>query len=137
MRYKILPHTADLRLKAYGENLEELFQNAALGLARVLCKDAEKKLKFARGAEKVGAEADGAEVLLVNFLNQILSLSNINKKVYPKVKILYLSPQKVEAQISGISVGGFDEDVKAVSYHGVKIEEDKNGFLEAPVILDI
>jgi len=136
-RYKILPHTADIRLKVYGENLEALFRNAALGLANVLYKDAEKKLKFARGAEKITVEADETGVLLVNFLNQILSLSSINKRVYPKVRVLYFSPRKTEAQISGFEISGFDEDVKAVSYHGVKIEGSKGGSFETTVVLDV
>lgn len=137
MRYKVLPHTADLRLRIYGKDYEELFQNAALGLANILQKDAEKKLKLARGAEKVTIEADGVETLLVSFLNQILSVSNINKKVYPKVKILYFSPQKVETQLSGMAVDGFDEDIKAVSYHEVEIEKNKDGIFETTVVLDI
>ncbi len=137
MRYKILPHTADLRLKVYGKNLPELFENAALGLARVLYKDAERKIKLSRGAEKISVEADGTETLLVAFLNQILALSNINKKVYPKVKILYFSPQKIEAQISGVPTEGFDEDVKAISYHGLKIEKKRDKFFEMVVVLDI
>ena len=136
-RFQILPHTADLRLKVYGKDLPELFGNAALGLAHVLYKDAEKKIKLARGAEKIVVEADGAETLLVSFLNQILSLSNINKKVYPKVKVLYFSPQKLEAQFSGITVDGFDEDIKAVSYHEVKIEKSKEGIFETTIVLDI
>ncbi|MBI4033959.1 MAG: archease [Candidatus Brennerbacteria bacterium] len=135
-RYQVLPHIADLRLKIYGKDMAELFENAALGLAHVLSKDAEKKLKLARGAEKITVEADEAGTLLISFLNRILSVSNINKKVYPKVRILYFSPQKIEAQISGIAIDGFDEDVKAVSYHDAKIEKNKDIF-ETTIVLDI
>ncbi len=136
-RFQILPHTADLRLKVYGKDLPELFENAALGLAHVLKEGAEKKLKLARGAEKISTEGDGVETLLVSFLNQILSLSNINKKVYPKVKILYFSPQKIEAQISGIPVSGFDEDIKAVSFHEVRIEKNEEDIFNATLVFDV
>lgn len=136
MRYKILPHTADLRLKVYGKDLEELFRNAALGLANILYKDAEKKLKFARGANKISVEAPDENILLVSFLNEILAKSNVEKKVYPKVKILKISPKAVEASAAGISVDHFDEDVKAVSYHGAEIKSAKSG-LESVLILDI
>jgi SHS2 domain-containing protein len=36
MKYEILPHTADLRIRAYGASLSELFRNALRGLGAVL-----------------------------------------------------------------------------------------------------
>ena len=136
MRYKILPHTADLRLKVYGKGPEELFQNAAYGLASILFNDVRKKEKFLRGAGKISVEALDQETLLVNFLNEVLTKSIIDKKIYPRVKILRISPRAVEAQVYGVAVNHFDEDVKAVSYHDVIIKEGKSG-LETELVLDI
>lgn len=136
MKYKILPHTADLRLKIYGKDYEELFQNAALGLANILYNNIAKKEKFIRGFENVSMESSDAITLLVGFLNEILSLSNIEKKVYPRVKILRISPTAIDAHILGVPVDHFDEDVKAVSYHNAEVRETDGG-LETELVLDI
>ncbi len=136
MRYKILSHTADLRLRVYGENHEELFVNAAVGLANIMLKNAEKLERRARGHRKITVESVDYNSLLVDFLNEILSEANIEKKVFPRVKVLRISPKLVETQLFGVSVEKFDEDVKAVSYHGVEIKE-KEGKLETTLVLDI
>lgn len=137
MRYKIFPHTADLRLKIYGRDYEEIFKNATLGLAKILDKGAEKKEKFARGAEKFSVSGKNWEMLLVNFLNEILSLSNINKKIYIKVKILNLSSNRLEARAAGLPVNKFDKDVKAISHHGLEIRKNRQNILKAVLTLDI
>jgi SHS2 domain-containing protein len=139
MRYKILPHTADLRLKIFGKTEEELFSNALLGLAAVIKKDAEKlaKRKPAGGYEKIVIEGHNREELLISFLNEVLVQANINKKIYIWVKFLKLSPYILEAHIFGTSVDHFDEDVKAVTYHDVKITQNKRGIFEVTITLDI
>ncbi|MGC9046704.1 MAG: archease [Minisyncoccia bacterium] len=134
--FQILGHTADIRLKVVGKDYEELFKNSALGLAKILDNNFEKKIKFIRGFEKIVINADNYDILLVNFLNEILTKSSINKKVYPLVKILKLSPLNIEAHISGYSINRFDKDVKAISYHQSQIIKTKRG-LEVIFVLDI
>jgi len=42
MKYKDLPHTADLRLEIYGKSLEKLFENSAEALAHILYRRSKK-----------------------------------------------------------------------------------------------
>jgi len=135
-RFKLLPHTADIRLKIYGSDLEELFKNAAAGLAHILCKNADKLGRKARGHKKISISSENAGTLLADFLNRILSESNITKQVFPRVKMLYVGPQSAEAQLMGVHVDHFDEDIKAVSYHNAEIRE-VGSRLEAELVLDI
>lgn len=136
MRYKVLPHTADVRLRVYGKDLEDLFQNAVLGLAFILTEDAERLAKRVRGFRKIKTYAPDEGVLLVNFLNDVLTFSHTDKKVYPRAKILRISSNLLEAHIFGVSVSNFQKDVKAISYHEVGVSR-KRGSLEATIILDI
>jgi len=136
-RFRVLSHTADLRLKIFGKNETELFQNAALALAYILFNDIERRLRFIRGYDSIRAEAADINTLLVNFLNELLTRSNVQKKVYPRLKILRFSPQVIEAQAAGFPVDYFDEDVKAVSYHEAAIKKNKRGILETTLVLDI
>jgi len=139
MKFKILSHTADSRLKIYGKNEEELFSNALLGLAAVIKKDAEKlvKRKPAGGYERIVIEGHNQEELLISFLNEVLAQTNINKKIYTWVKFLRLSPFVLEGHIFGTPVEDFDEDVKAVTYHEVQIKQNKRGIFEVTLTLDI
>lgn len=137
MRYRILSHTADLRLKVYGKDLEELFQNSVIGLSEIIFEGAEKMIKRVRGFEKIKVKASDPETLLVGFLSDVLTMVHTNQKVYVRAKILKISPVLVEAQVSGFSVPGFQKDVKAVSYHDVEVKRNKKGTLETTLTLDI
>ena len=141
MKYRILSHTADLRLEVYGKTLEELFINAAEALARILYEQSESTefsaLPKARQllSEKIEIQSVNMNTLLVDFLNEILARSHINKAVY-KVESLKLKGNAVEAKSMGKKVEQFDEDVKAVTYHEVDIKEEK-GMWHTTLILDI
>lgn len=135
VRYKILGHTADVRLKVFGRTEEELFLNAAAGLNLILF--GEKLKKSAGQAEKIEVSAKDINALLPGFLNEILARSQINRKIYWRVKFLRFSPVSLEAQIFGIPVPGFTRDVKAVTYHDIRIERNKKGNLEAELVLDV
>ena len=134
-RFKILPHTADLRVQVFGRTEEELFRNAALALRSVLYEGRVKKPPG--GFEKIVVLGNNINELLVNFLSEILTRSQIDRKIYERVKILRFSPTSLEAHIFGIPVDHFDEDVKAVTHHGVDIQKNKRGAWETTVILDI
>ena len=129
MKYKILSHTADLRLEVFGKTIEELFKNAAEALAQILSLTTrELRIKNKELSEKISIESSNLNALLVDFLNEILAKSQINKSVY-RIKNLELSPSAgsgragLAAEIEGIKVPEFHEDVKAVTYHEVDIKK--------------
>lgn len=137
-QFKILAHTADLRLQIFGHTEEELFQNAVSALASILGgEEIIKTKKSPAGFEKIKAEAPDINSLLINFLNEVLTQSQINKKIYLRAKFLKFSPKNLEAQIFGFETGEFKKDVKAVTYHRAEISFNKRGIFEITVTLDI
>jgi len=138
--FKIIEHTADLRLQVFGHNYEELFQNAVLGLNSILVNEKLRKVYYKKtpvGFEKIKIEGLDINSLLVNFLNEILTQSQINKKIYTRVKFLRFSEKFLEAHIFGVFIDYFDKDIKAVTYHGVEIKKNKRGIFEVVLTLDI
>lgn len=130
MKYRILSHTADLRLAVYGKTLEKLFLNAAEALADIL---SGKKRTTALPTVLVGQnspkefiqiKASNFSILLVDFLNEILTKSQTNKKLYKINKIIKLEHGEIEAEIVGMPVEKFEEDIKAVTYHEADIKEE-------------
>lgn len=132
MRYRIF-RNGSLTLKAYGENHEELFSNAASGLMVLMFGEAEKLERRARGCGKITVKSEDYKGLLAGFLNKVLSEANSGKKIFPRVKILRISPRAVEAQLFGVAVEKFDEDIREVHCDG-EIRE-KGGKLEADLVL--
>jgi SHS2 domain-containing protein len=145
MKYKILSHTADLRLEVYGKTIEELFINAVEAIANILSGDKKSLLSYMIAAEKIEISSNDQNTLLVDFLNEILAKSNINKAIYKVDKIVIASrayrqaggaKQCLSAQISRAPVDKFEEDVKAVTYHEVNIKKEKDIY-ETRLVLDI
>lgn len=134
--FKLLAHTADIKFEVFGRDLEELFQNGVAALNSVLYQRPLPKAA-STGYEKIEAAAADVNTLLINFLNAILTHSEINRKIYQRIKFLKFSETGLTAQIFGTPVENFGEDVKAVTYHDVEINKDKKGIWRTELTLDI
>lgn len=142
MQYKILEHRADLKIKAYGKDLAELFVNAALAMASQqamsIDRQADEKSKGLKEPEEVIIESADLKSLLVDWLNEILYRSDVNAKVYFDFEIEELneSPAKLKAKISGRPFEQKKLDIKAATYHDLDIIK-KDDYYEAIIIFDI
>ncbi len=135
--FEILEHPADIGFRAYGRTLPELFENSALAMLsiRAEVEDVKPKLQM-----PFTAEGTDYEVLLVNFLSQILSFVDGTAMGFRGVKVTGLS----ETAVSYVAVGSMGDRnmhrvkliVKGVTYHQLKISKTSAGF-EATVYLDI
>ena len=142
--FEILSHTADFKLKVYGQSLKELFRNALEGMFqsihpsialcvgvndRVVCDDLPKM-------HTIVIEAINIEVLLIDFLSEALTLSDIYNEAYLDVDIQELSDKHIKAILKGIPIEGFEEEIKAVTYHDLKIKKTDKGY-ETVILFDI
>lgn len=133
-RCRIISEKDEIKIKIYGRDLEELFINGAYGLSKVLYEDVDKTSKFIRGADKIKLKSKDKESLFLDFLNKVLSLSNDENKLYPKAKILKISPTNLVTQISGVDLEELNREVTSVNFYEEGIKE-KNKKLEAPIVL--
>ena len=131
--YEILEHTTDLKIRAFGKTKEELFSNLLKGIflaARPEIKDKIEKIK------KVKIRSIDEQGLLVDFLSEALTLSDINNEAYFEVRFKKLTETELEAEILGQSIKKFGLEIKAVTYHGLEIKKVR-GLWEATVLFDI
>lgn len=133
MPYEILEHTADLRIKVKGEDLKKLFRSSLEAMADIMSPNKEKKTS---SGKKISISAPDRTALLIDFLNEVLTNANIEKKVYSDVTFNKLTDNKLEAEIHGVSAEKFKEDIKAVTFHEADIQKNK-GFLETNIVFDI
>jgi SHS2 domain-containing protein len=136
--FKILSHTADIRLYVTASESEELFESALRGMANLqkgdFCEQQDQSFVI---QDSIQLNAIDRTSLLIDFLSKVLTLSQINRVIYCKVNFLKLSDTELTATIEGNKVNFFDEDIKAVTYHEAELIENKDRQLETVIIFDI
>lgn len=135
--YRILEHPADVGIEATGVSLKEAFENSARGLLSLIISsesvDAEEE-RF------IKIKSSDLPNLLVKWLSEILFLYDGENFIVGEVEIESISPTGLEAIVRGEFVDEvrhpMNMDVKAVTYHQLKIQEKRDGCL-IRVFLDI
>jgi len=141
-RYEIIEHTADIGLKVFAKTTGELFQNAALGMFYLIA-DCSKIAKqgITKKNYKVECEAVDLEDLLVSWLNDLLYIHNTEYVILDDFVIKKLTDSFISAEAKGITIRELNiqikNEIKAVTYHGLKVFRGKNGRWEATLIFDI
>jgi len=123
--YKILKHTADLKIKIWAKTLKKLFSFAPF----VLFKTINAKTKGEFVFRKIKIKSNDLPSLFVDFLNECLCISQIKKEAYFDLKIKKSDFKKdffIEGFLKGKKIESVDLDIKAVTYHQLKIKKQKD-----------
>jgi SHS2 domain-containing protein len=137
-KFQILPHIADIKIRAWGKNHQELFLNAMKGMMQILSfqiKKSERKAEKS-GKRKITIESFDVNSLLIDFLNEVLYQAQVNREIYDEIKFLNFSEINLKAELFGHPITEFNKDIKAVTYHGKGIKKNPTGF-ETTILLDI
>jgi SHS2 domain-containing protein len=139
MKYKFLPHTADVKFRAYGKTMEEAFSNAALALTAVITEPTKVKPKVKK---TIAIESEDEKALLYDFLEQFLILLDTDNFLLNSVKKIKIGKNKkltLKAEIAGdteLSKYKTETHIKAVTYQEMEIKKEKGKFM-VQVVLDI
>ena len=144
MKYKFLEDVAlaDIAYEAYGKDLNELFENAAMAIFElsVELKTVEAKKKF-----EISLQHEKLDNLLYDFLSEILFLKDSKYVVFKKVKTLINEDKKtkkwkLKSTLEGDTINPekqhLENDIKAVTMHMFKLEKLKTGY-KATIVVDI
>lgn len=135
--YEIVEHTADIGIRVKEKDLQGLFKNAALAIS-----DLTAEKKQTRDKEKhrfsVTLKANNVEELFINWLNELLSLSAVECVIFEDIIIKQLNENFIEAEALGSSIGNYkvNIEIKAATYHQLKVEKTGSGWI-AEVIFDV
>jgi len=140
-KFEYLEHIADVYVVAYGSNLEEAFENAALATVEVMTDTNKINLKR---LEKVEIKAKDEQALLYSWLEELLILFDVEGLLFSKFKVYEISEiEKGFKLIAKIWGETFDPrrhpqkiGVKAVTYHLMEIVK-KPEAVYVKFILDI
>jgi SHS2 domain-containing protein len=141
--FELLEHTADVGVRARGATLEEVFEQATLGLAEVLgaLRPGGSSPGGARGREAVPVKVTAGDpgALLVDWLNEVLWLHEVRGHAgVAAVRVERAAGDRAEGTVTFSSTDPPAEGtfVKAVTYHRLRVARDAGGWL-AEVYLDV
>jgi SHS2 domain-containing protein len=132
--FEILEHTADVGVRAFGDSLPELFEQATRGLANVA-----GIWTTGEGEQvEVAVEGDDLGGLLVDWLSEILWLHDSRDMLLTSVDVAWVD-RGVKGNVRLLARGSRSAtgtQVKAVTYHQLRVERIATGW-EADVYLDV
>jgi len=140
-RFEFLEHTADAYIAAYGESLEEAFENAALATFEVMTELEKIEPKI---EDTVEVEAHDEYALLYSWLEELLVKFELTGKLYSRFKISSIEKTPDGLKLRAKAWGEpYDPEkhpqkvgIKAVTYHQMEIVE-KPKAVTVKFILDI
>lgn len=132
MAFEISAHTADVRLTLSADSFAGLFEEGVAGLMKVM----EGKGRGEAIERRVALSASDKTNLLVDFLNEVLTLAHVNREAYSKIVDLAVDEKQVTGRLLGFKVSSFGNDIKAVTYHLAEVKEE-NGKWSVSLVLDV
>lgn len=145
IKYRLLDHTADLRIEVFGEGKEGLFVSAGEALADLLV-GVDRLGNGEAARHDVSASGETLEELLVDWLRELLYAFSVKGVVLFRFEIVELTESSIKAVCIGeefdIGRHGIKTDIKAVTYHGLEIEIDEadggnGGKYRAAIVFDV
>ncbi|XP_046991692.1 protein archease-like [Schistocerca americana] len=140
VKYEYLDHTADVQLHAWGDNLEEAFEQCAMAMFAYMT-----EIEYVEMKEAQEIEATGHDMLslLFHFLDEFLFLFCAEPFfIARKVKILEFDRANFHIKARGygeeFQLGKHPQgtEVKAITYSNMQVH-DNEGQHEVFVIIDI
>ena len=140
MKYKFFDHTADVMFEAYGKDLNELFENAALATEEIMVNLKSIKNK---SQHSISLNAESLEDLLYDFLSELIFVKDTESLLFNDFRISIVhknNKYELNAQCQGENIDRkrhqLNADAKAVTKHKFEIKKIKDKYT-AHVIVDI
>lgn len=134
MDYEILEHTADLKIKVYGNSFTQLLENAGYALSDILLPGGKKSEE----TREIFIEGNSKEQILVRFLNELIYIVHTEFIIFREFDINE-DPRGINAICRGFRIEPSDSpeyDIKGATYHDLIIECN-DGKYTAEVIIDV
>lgn len=134
---KFLEHTADVKYEAYGKDLNEAFENAAIAVHQLITQD---KVR-AKIKKEVKIKAKTKRALLYDFIEEIIILMDTTGLLISHAKVTIDGEEnnyKLNAIIQGDLYKNYEchGAIKSMTYSDMIIEEKENK-VKLTIVLDI
>jgi SHS2 domain-containing protein len=135
--FEIFEHTADVGIRVRAATLEELFADAAKGLFSIIVANPEAVRPLQEITFTIAG--DQHDELLIDWLDELLYTFDTKRLLFREFGV-QPTTEGISASARGEPIDRARHDlhmeVKAITYHGLKVDRDGDGWL-AEVIVDI
>lgn len=144
--YELLPHTADIKMRIYASDYQQLFKNALISMfsymrpkshACLMQQDETYSCTQLPSERSVELQSPDAALLLIDFLAYALALSEIYHEAYFDVVITECTQTYIKGKMRGVPVEGFEGvAIKAVTYNELVLTGNDAQW-QAEIVFDI
>ncbi len=128
MSYEELDHTADIRLRVRSATSDSLFAETSLAMMQIVYGES----RPGTVSQTIELSAENIENLLLDFLSEILFLSEVENIVFSSA-VVHITGNSLCARVTGEPFdperhrGG--TEIKGVSYSGLRIVKEDEGYV--------
>lgn len=127
-----IAHTADWALHVQAPDVAGLLATAAQGMYALM----EVRLAPTEPVtHSIRLNADDLETLLVSFLSELLYLCEEQRLAFDSFD-LHLHGGELSGTMGGGRIAGWRKEIKAVTYHNLRVCPSKGGF-ETTIVFDV
>lgn len=130
--FTIAQHTADIRIEISSGSVEELFADGVRGLMEVM----KPEVSDEGASMTVEVESPDVTALLMDFLNELVLRFHTRREAFEPESIV-LRGHSVVARLRAAPASGYEEDVKAVTYHEADVRRTEDGSWRTTIVLDV
>ena len=144
-KFIFLPHTADIKMRAYGATQQELFKHALIGMFTIsqpvtahAIIDNTTPLNFPlTEPQQFAISSPTLAFLLIDFLGEALYLCDAYNQVFLDIEFSQLTETQTSGTLLGIKIERFASvEIKAVTYHTTELVYENN-LWQADIVFDI
>lgn len=126
-------HTGEVRVRLNAPSFEQLLVEAGRALAELM---ADEPPRSPLDTAQISLTAPDRGALLVQWLNELIFLSETRKRIYSGFEIHQVSANRLEAEVRGWTPSRLRTQVKAATFHRLSVTAEGGGF-SAQVVLDV
>lgn len=132
--YTFEEHTGELEVRLEAPTLAGLFLEAGRALAEVM--GATPDAPGSGEQERVRLSAPDPETLLVDWVNELILRAERAKRVMTELRVERATERELEARVRGSEVEALRTQVKAATFHDLRVERGPEGY-RATLVLDV
>ena len=131
--FEEIEHTADWALRVRGQNLTDLFRNAAFGMLSLLDIEPVPGNAESRFFE---LKAEDTETLLVSWLEELLYPLEVENAAVVDFQVEVLEKAQLKATIELKKIASIKKEIKAVTFNELDIRTMDSGY-ETIIVFDV
>jgi SHS2 domain-containing protein len=135
-QFRFLDHTGDLAMECFGRDFPELLVSGAKGMFYAI---AEEELPGSPAERRAEVAGDSPSILFHSWLKELLFVYDTERFLPAEYEVQVADLSQARGRLKGQTVS--DEvmlpgPIKAVTYHGLKVEKQADGVWRAYVVFD-